>query len=107
MISVKQLWVRFPKGFTKYNEFYASLGSNIPKYCDLDGGVGIQKEYCVDRHIDVKSIVGKFGITDYSEQLFNTPIETFNNQHKISYNYKLEKDQEPYILVKDYPSAFN
>ena len=101
MMIVKQLWVRFPYGFNKYDEFYKSLGDNIPQFSEYEG-TGIQKSYCIRKEIDVKDICKKYRITEFSTIDFLTDESKFNNQHKIYTCYKTikERDDQPYILEK-------
>lgn len=101
-LTVKQLWVRFPSGFDKYDEFYKCLGNDIPKYCIYDGGRGVQHSYCVSKYLNVSEVCKDFGIEDYKTVEFLIEEDNFNNKYEIHTNYATwgVKDSQPYTLVK-------
>jgi len=101
MISVKQLWVRFPKGFNKFDHFYKSLGENIPQLCSYDGGVGIEQIYCVEKNTDIEKICKNYEIVQFSTCNFMTEESKFNNKYQIVNNYNWrDKTAQPYKLIK-------
>jgi len=87
MISVKSLWTIFPKGFKKYDEFYKALGNDIPLYYDLDGGIGIEKLFCISKYLNVEKICKDFDVLDYTTTDFITEENKFNNNHYIHEHY--------------------
>jgi len=99
-IIVRQLWVRLPHPFNyKLNEFYATLGSNIPKYLGYEG-TGIQYIFCVDKNLEVENICKKFGINEYSVSTFETDSDKFNCDHQIHPTYSRDPKEQDYKLSK-------
>ena len=87
-IIVKKLWIRFPREFHDYNfdekfeEFYKTLGVNIPKYFKYKDD-GIQYIFCIDKNLDINIICAKFGIKEFSSNKFITNKERFNFRYQI------------------------
>ena len=85
-IVVKQLWVKFPKGFgnpdsfqNRLDVFYKTLGNNIPRYLQYEG-TGMQYIFCVDKVLDTTTICTNYGIDRFSTSEFTTEKEKFNYQ---------------------------
>ena len=72
------------QGFiNKIEDFYKSLGNNLPKPSDLDGGYGIEIIYCISSDLNYEQICKDFGITTYSSTEFLTDENKFNNKHIV------------------------
>ena len=101
MISVKQVWIRFPPGFNKFDDFYKSLGHDIPQLCRYDGGVGIEQIYCIGKDTEIEKICKNYKITLFTTCDFMTEESKFNNKYQILPNSNWrDKTVQPYKLEK-------
>lgn len=112
-ITVKQFWVRFPvswsSGMTpreakkKLDSFYAGMGTNLPQYCEYDGGHGTEASFCVSKYFDSRLYSADAGADSYVETLFITDTDKFNSDHVVcsaSMCHHGDHGDQPYVLVK-------